>query len=223
VLLFIGGEHDPEVLAAVATLGPKRAVLLDARDLSRRGWILSTGRPSEGWIVAAGRPLAISDLTGVVVRRLGVYPAELPHVQEQDRGYAASEMTALLLWWLHALPVRVMNRPGAGMLCGPGWRPAQWRAQAARLGYPVARCSRNSRAADPLPSRETEIVVAGGTVIGDPPAELAGCALSLARAANADLLHAAFDSSGRFLGAHPMPALSPAVLDAIASYIGLPA
>lgn len=222
MLLFVGGARDAETRAAVAMLGPKRAALLDARDLSYRGWNLPTDRPAEGRIVAGSRPLSVSDLTGVVVRRLAVYPQELPHVQEQDRDYVAAEMTALLMWWLYALPIPVINRPRSGMLCGPGWRPPQWRAEAARLGYPLAPYQ-NSTAPDVLPPAEAEVTVVGGAVMGNPPGELAGRAVSLARAANVTLLHASFDGAGRLIGAHPMAALSPAVLDAIASYIGLPA
>lgn len=223
MLLIVGGARDPEALAAVSALGPDRAVLSDATDLSRPGWNLHADRPAEGNIVAGGRPLSVSRLTGVLVRRLAVYPQELAHVHEADRDYVASEMTALLTWWLHAVPIPVVNRPAAGVLCGPGWRLEQWRAQAARMGYPVVDSIRSARPAESLPTTKTEVVVVGDNAAGHPPAHLADRVIALARAGNAPMLSASFGEEDLFLGAHPMPRLAPNVLAALTKHIRLSA
>ena len=221
MLLIVGGAHDVEVLAAVSTLGPGRAVVLDAADLSRPGWSLSIDAPHQGRIVAGGESMAVAKLTGVLIRRLAIYQQELQHVQPSDREYVASEMTALLHWWLSVLPLPVLNRPGAGLLCGPGWRPEYWRSLAVRLGYPVVAAIRNTRPPELLPPAKTEVIVVGEAVAGDPPGDLAVRALALARAGNAQLLSASFSEDGLFLGAHSMPRLTPEVLAAVAHYMKL--
>ena len=226
MLLIVGGAHDTDARSAVAwlelKLGPRRAALLDAVDLSRPGWRLFTNDPGGGAIVASRRVISVREVTAVLVRRMAVYPQELGHVHADDRAYVASEMTALLAWWLRVVPAPVLNRPGGGaMLCGPGWRPERWRALASRLGFPVVHLRREISRPTLLPTVVTELVSVGEVIVGEAPRSLADCLLALARTAKVALLYAAFDQSGTLVTAHTFPPLSEDLLEAVAQYAGL--
>ncbi len=224
MLLIVGGERDGEAQAAVGLLGHDRALLLHARDLSAPGWDQPVDRPADGWLVASGRRIRSEQLTGVLVRRMAVYPQELDHVHADDREYVATELTALLTWWLHSVPVPVVNRPAAGCLCGPGWRPEQWRALAARLGHPVAASTIAVRGADPCPIVRTEVVTIGDAVVdGEAAPRLAERTLALARAADSAVLCAQFGEDDALVNAHCMPRLTPHVLRAIERHVALQA
>ncbi len=226
MLLIVGGKHDAEALSAVARLGlqqgPRQVALLDAEDLSLPGWQLNTNDPGGGFIVAGGSVVSVHDLTAILVRRLIVYPEELAHVHADDRAYVASEMTALLAWWLRVVPVPVLNRPHGAVLCGPGWRPEQWRALANRLGFQVVRLRRNVREPAVLPVAATEAVLIGDVVVGEVPMKARECLVALAKEAKIDLLYAAFDEEGALLTTHTMPRLSRELTDAIARYARQP-
>jgi hypothetical protein len=214
LLLVIAGAGDREAHAAVAALGTERAILLDPRDLSRPGWLLRPGR-QDGHIIACGRRIGVESISGVLTRRAAIYPEELTHVAEPDRHYVAAEMTALLIWWLGTLPAEVLNRPGCGTICGPGWRVERWLARAAALGIPVA--------SEPAPVA-AEAVIIGDAVIGAVSGILAEHMRELVRAAAAPLLWAAFDDagpSGKLIAVHSFPPLTTDVLFAIGRYVGL--
>lgn len=225
MLLIVGGGNDTEARSAVAHLnarpGPQRAALLDAADLSRQGWRLLAKDPRGGSIVADGKVLPVSDLTGVLVRRLAVYPEELHHVHADDRAYVASEMTALLAWWLRVVAVPVLNRPAGGILCGPARRPEQWRIAARDLGFPVVRLRRESTRPPILPAIQTEIVAVGEEIVGEAPQAQADCVLALSREANVALLYAGFDELGALVMAHPLPRLSVEVIEAVERHVEL--
>jgi hypothetical protein len=225
MLLIIGGGNDAEARSAVAHLnarpGPRRAALLDAADLSSEGWRLLAKDPRGGSIVADGEVLPVCDVTGVLVRRLAVYPEELQHVHADDRAYVASEMTALLAWWLRVVPVPVLNRPAGGVLCGPGWRPEQFRVGARSLGFPVARLRRETIQLPILPAIHTEIVAVGDEIIGEAPKAQENCVLALSREAEVALLYAGFDEFGALVLVHPLPRLSVEVVEAVERHVAL--
>jgi hypothetical protein len=225
MLLIVGGSNDAEARSAVAHLnrrpGPQRAALLDAADLSHPGWRLLAKDPHRGSIVAEGKVLPVSDLTGVLVRRLAVYPEELHHVHADDRAYVASEMTALLAWWLRVVPVPVLNRPASGMLCGPARRPEQWRVAARGLGFSVAPLRREATRPPILPAIHTEIVAVGEEIVGEAPQAQADCVLALSRDANVALLYAGFDEFGALVIAHALPRLSVEVIEAVERHVEL--
>ena len=223
MLLIVGGAHDAEARSVVARLGPRQAAMLDAADLSHPGWRLSTGDPEGGVVVAGGRMVPVADVTAVLVRRLAVYPQELGHVHPDDRAYVATEMTALLAWWLRVVPMPVLNRPGGAALCGPGWRPEQWRALASRLGFPVVHLRRETSEPAVLPTAATEVVSVGEVIVGEARHPMVECLVALARAAKVALLYGAFDKDGALVTAHTLPQLSEELLGAVMQYAALEA
>ena len=225
MLLIIGGSNDAEARSAVAQLnarpGPRRAALLDAIDLSRQGWRLLAKDPRGGSLVAEGKVLPVGDVTGVLVRRLAVYPEELQHVHEDDRAYVASEMTALLAWWLRVVPVPVLNRPAGGVLCGPARRPEQWRVAARALGFPATRLRREATRPPILPAIHAEIVAVGEEIVGEASQAQTDCVLALSREANVALLCAGFDEFGALAVAHALPRLSVELVEAVERHVEL--
>jgi hypothetical protein len=226
MFLIVAGTHDADAHSAVTRLelklGPQQAAILDALDLSRPGWRLFTSDPGGGTIVASGRVVPVRDVTAILVRRMAVYFQELTHVHADDRAYVASEMTALLAWWLRVVPVPVLNRPGSGpMLCGPGWPPERWRALASRLGFPVVHLRREINKPALMPAVVKEVVSVGKMIVGEAPRSLADCLLALARAADVALLYGGFDQNGALVSAHTFPRLSEDLLDAVVHYAGL--
>jgi hypothetical protein len=216
LILIVGSEYDGEIDRFLARVGPDRAIRLNARDLSAPGWRLSPEEPGYGLIVASGNLIEEGRLSGVLVRRLAVYQQELTHIDEEDRAYAASELTALLAGWLASISVPVINRPAQGVLCGPFARTEQWLALGAHIGLPVAPQIHTRKLRPPLPPPHVQVTVVDDIPIGVAPASLADSALVLARTAGAMLLHAEFDPSGRLQGANSFPTLDDAVVDTIA-------
>ena len=219
MLIAVGGAHDAQIDRLIDRLGPDRAARMAVKDLSSPGWRLGSDRPGEGVVVAGGRAIPVSQVTGVLVRRLAVYPHELTDVHEADRAYAAAELTALLMWWLTVLPAPVMNRPAKGVLCGPFGRPEPWLALGAELGLAVVSETRTRDLRPAPPAPRWTISVVGDTVIGAAPRNLGALAVRLAQGAGASVLRAAFDAAGRLMAADSFPPLDEPVIDAIAARV----
>src|SRR5262245_50641677 len=118
------------------------AALLTCADLSRPGWRYVGGSVS-GQAVINGQLISTREIDAVITRIPAVGEAELVHVHEDDRRYAAAEMQAFLLAWLMSLECPVLNRPTPSNLGGPSWSVAQWVRRARRLGLaarPVRQC-----------------------------------------------------------------------------------
>ena len=122
MIAVLGSELDEAALSLVDAWSRAGAVLISARDLCTRGWVFHANSGDDGSFVAAGvrRPVAI--LSGVLVRRPAVAAEELRWIAAEDRQYVAAEINAFLVAWLAALPCRVLNRPTATSLSGPGGR-----------------------------------------------------------------------------------------------------
>ena len=223
MLIVVGGARDAQIDRLIRRLGPDRAVRMDVTDLSATGWRLGTDDRGDGVVVAGGRPLPVAQVSGVLVRRLAIYPQELTHVHEDDRAYVAAELTAMLMWWLTVLEVPVLNRPARGVLCGPFGRPEPWLALGAQLSLAVVSeiRTRDLRPA-PAPPHWTVSLV-GDAAIGAAPRNVIAAARRLARGAGATVLQAGFDAEGRLTAADSFPPLDEPVIDAVAARVWKPA
>jgi hypothetical protein len=85
-----------------------------------------------------GRVLDGARVRGVLNRFTTVYTDHWRRLGSQDATYAEAEIHAALLAWLDSLGDVVTNPPTPYWLGGPYLRPQVWRAQAARVGIPVA-------------------------------------------------------------------------------------
>jgi hypothetical protein len=143
-----------------------------------------------------------------------VNPSELETIRIADRFYVAAEMTAFLIAFLSALPVRVLNRPCPGSISGPPWRPEQWIRAAALAGIPVMPARRSLRLASSNPPQTeaaAEVTVVGDHVIGSVDARLADWSCKLAREAGVGMLAAGFARHGGsyvLSGVNPSPELN---------------
>jgi hypothetical protein len=148
VIVVIASRWDAVARKLVAGWSPHDARVLTAEDLARPGWCVAPGSPAAARAVVEGKVVAPDAITGVLTRIPAIAPRELPMLAEDDRAYAATEMTAFLVHWLSGLRCPVLNRPSPPSLCGPSWRSEQWTLVGARLGLAVEARVRRTPAFD---------------------------------------------------------------------------
>jgi len=222
LILVLASRVDGAAGELVAAFPRDSARLLTCRDLSRRGWRLSTSSPTQDRIVAAGRRVEASRVDGVVTLLPCVFPAELVHIVPADREYVAAEMTATLLYWLSGLRCAVLNRPTSGSLSGPAWRAERWCRVAREHGFAVRSPRRTTRSVAAYAGALRTLTVVGSRVIGSDLAALHGRAVAMTTALGIDLLQLYFTLAPgppAFLTASPIPDMSsPIVRSAIVDY-----
>ena len=184
MIAVLGSELDEAALSLVDAWSRAGAVLLSARDLCTRGWVFHANSADDGSFVAGGVRRPVAMLRGVVVRRPAVAAEELRWIAAEDRQYVAAEINAFLVAWLSALPCRVLNRPTATSLSGPGWSQIYWQVAAARAG--LLWSDRDG------PDGIQEIVFCGGLYHGAASERQQHTALKLSALSGADLLGVQF-------------------------------
>jgi hypothetical protein len=155
-----------------------------------------------------------------------------------DRDYAAAELRALVLAWLHSLGSRVLNAIDGDGLGGPSWTVTRWLREGARSGLPtwpviMATSARNVPGwrGSPYDARRsvhlqpaagtTTVLVVGRRGYTELPDPLRQGALELARRSCCRVLEVAFgwhEDRWLMVSADPVPALrTQAHLDAVAA------
>jgi hypothetical protein len=232
MIVVVASPSDPGVSALMARRSPVPVRRLTAADLSRPGWRVG---PGDSRAVIDGEVVAVSAITGVLVRIPAVLGNDLPSMRGVDRQYAATEMTAFLVHWLSSLTCPVLNPPRGSALCAPSWRTERWLLTAASLGLEVVARSHVTPRFDPRPSppageRGTgrglvAVSVIGGQCPGSPDPQHADAARKLARLAGVEMLVAVFDEQDRFVDAHPwVNPHEPGIVDAVLGFLaGVPA
>jgi|GEM_PF-6189794 len=134
-IVIVGSGADATLDKAASALG-SGAVVMRPADLSRPGWCLDPHQPLDGTVVAGRQAIANRDVEYVVVTLPQIRPAELVWFEnEDDRYYAAAEMTALLRYWLSAFPAKaVVGAPTGPGLAGASLQPSQWRGVLSAAG-----------------------------------------------------------------------------------------
>jgi hypothetical protein len=210
MLVVLAYRHDTAASALVERwrAAGERAALLTCADFARRGWVYVAGNPAAGSADIDGQVIATSEIRAVVIRMPAVGEAELGHLHQDDRSYAASEIQALLLAWLSSLQCPVLNRPSPSNLGGPWLSLAQWVQRARRLGIrarPVSERVVFAPDAPPVIERRVDgnsipvdvvgdrAFLAGGRESGATEVALADAAVSLARDAGVELLRVYFE------------------------------
>jgi hypothetical protein len=227
VIVIFASPYDGGASRLAESWASHGAAVLTHRDLSRPGWRHFLPRRHVADAVVDGRHVAVSEISGVLIRWPAVFEQELVEIVQAERTYVASEMTAFLRSWLTQLECPVVNRPSAGSLVGPSWRPERWVHIAARLGIPVRTVRRRVAFVDAVEQRNdhgehASVTVVGERCIGPVHPELAAHARRLAQAAGATLLAVHFstpDAAGSLLSADPMPEIDDEVGDAILDHL----
>jgi hypothetical protein len=211
MLVVLAYKYDAAARALVERwrAAGERAALLTCADFARPGWRYAAGNPAAGTADIDGQVIATSEIRAVVTRMPAVGEAELGHLHQDDRSYAASEIQAFLLAWLSSLECPVLNRPSPSNLAGPWWTLAQWVQRARRLGLaarPVTQ--RVVFVADGAPEAKRRVdgnsipvdvvgeraFLAGGCEPRERDAALVRAAVALARDAEVELLRVYFEA-----------------------------
>lgn len=192
----------------------ERVVVVRPADLSVRGWSWEAHAPGRACLVLPGHgEVPASALDGVLTRLHRVTPRDLGHMDAEDREYVADEMTAFLAALLATLPVPVINAPSAASLCGPAWTHHHWMRAADAAGLTVC--------PHPAAGEHDQVAVLDGAVVGGADgtstAPRAEAARTLQGVAGVRLLSVGFCHChpDGVTGASPLPALTPAVGEAI--------
>ena len=198
MLVVLARTSDSAAQKLVDCWRANGAALLSPQDLSVQGWRY-TADPKLDTAVVQGRVVPVVGIEGLLSRLAGVLEEDLNQIVVADRAYVAAEMNAFLLAWLSRLPCRVLNRPTATSLCGPGMRREQWIALAGRIGIPV-RPFRRRTAMTHDPTREARdpsdmvVTVLGDRCLGTVDTLRAADAKRVARAAGVELLTVYFSA-----------------------------
>jgi hypothetical protein len=165
--------------------------------------------------LANGDRLSTAATAGVLNRLASLPAAWYRRYGGPDRDYAAQEMHAFYLSWLHAMPGPVLNPPTPQGLCGNWRHVSAWRALGAQAGLPVRPYTLTSSDAPdaPMPWPCAQVHVVGTRVID--PAGIAdrhrAACLRLAAAAGSPLIGIAFaanaDGQWDMTGASVLPDL----------------
>jgi hypothetical protein len=170
--------------------------------------------------LADGRTLDGAAVRGTL-NRLFVAPTSAVSLS-LDAAYAAQELQAFFLSWLHSLPGPMLNPPAPQGLCGR-WRPlSEWVQLAAGSGLPTAPFYRSSHeiAAPPAAGERlvplgtpvcTVLTVDGAALGAAAPTAITAACLRLAEAVRTPLLGIDFAAGAAgpwtFAGATPSPDL----------------
>ncbi len=191
MILIIASELNTVAQDAAAEWPGGPAIVLTPRDLCTRGWRIDLGAFDESQIVPGGSIYPVRDVMGVVTLLPYVMDYELFAIEEPERKYAASEITAFLFYFLSRLECPVLNRPTAHCLTGPSWRPEQWNVACRRAGI-HAKPLRRQQALQPTTGKvvnvSTCISVVGSKCVGETRAAFRSSAMELARLARVDFL-----------------------------------
>lgn len=243
MILVLCEETDVSAMWAADALWQRglSPTLLTGLDLaSVHGWRHTVGPDGAATFemrLGDGRTLHSEQVSGVLNWLAFLPSAWLSRVGGPDRDYAAQEMQAFYLSWLHALPGPMLNRPTPQGLCGNMRHPSAWIALAANAGLPV-RPFRQTSEDDPVNPWQPRldplgraVLVVGNSVIGPEPLvqpHRSAC-LRLAHDAGCALVGIDFavGSDGEWVvtGACPSPDLTQggeALANALAEALGKP-
>jgi hypothetical protein len=136
VLIVLGSRYDPAAGRMVELL--PGAALCAAEDLTRRGWAWHCGGIGHNRWVVGGVAVDDDDVTGVLVRRSGVFAEELVGTHHDDREYLAAEATAFLAFVLTQTKACVINPVRDGAIGEEAVRLEHWLPIVEDLGITAA-------------------------------------------------------------------------------------
>jgi len=211
LLLLVARDDDP-IVAALERHAGRRVLHARPEDLAHEGWRYVGNRPDLACAFAGGRMVAASEFAAVLCRVAAVVSSDLPHLDPEDRHYAAAEITAFLHAWLLQFRGMRCNEPTWMSLSGPAWHPLQMADIVARLGIPFTAANGD---------REATAVIAGSKVFATHDPVLIDYSKRIARECWSNLLAIRFvrDRGWKFRSVESNPAIDAAqaraLLDAL--------
>jgi hypothetical protein len=177
--------------------------------------------------LSGGRRIDVRQLRGTLNRATQVDFPQVRCAMTSERGYVRSEMEAMMLAWLGALPAPVFNPAHPSGWAGAECHPFDWalRAQAAGFLTSAHRCGYRGLEFPSIQGRHTTShIIFGRRSFPALPREMEQAAVRLAESSGVPLLGItlAWQEDGQvlFVGATPLPDLrtgGDAFLDALAA------
>lgn len=158
--------------------------LLTVKDMMTEGWQLHSHRFEDSFFVANGKQRAVNEIDGVINLLPFIYEKELIQIKEDDRPYVASELTAMMTYFLTKLPCKTINRPNAESLIGASAMYHQWKPLATKLGIPIQNAVEKATTAS--------IFLAGGALLNEQQIPYEDKVIILANQLNASCLELRF-------------------------------
>jgi hypothetical protein len=227
MIVVFAREHDEDAKQIVRGWKDHGAMLMLPRDLSSAGWSCTSSEPSASTFVIAGQTYPATAIIGWLTRHPAIFPVDLPHIAESDRGFVASEMNAFLVYWLSTLCCPVLNRPTPRTLAGPGWDLEHWVHNASKLGIQTQNLERSIKVSvsNPTPNdpSDFDLVVIGERCFGEANSSLSEKVVALASLANVGFVGFGFKAAAgehRLIRVEPFPKLhNPAIERAVLAYL----
>lgn len=126
MLLVVASELDVAAAQAARIWPEARVAVMTPRDLCRAGIAIVVDAFHDGEVVVEGKVEPVGGIEAAISLLRSVPQYELWEIDDGDRPYVASELTAFLFYFLSRLKCPVLNRPSAHLLSGPSWGPLQW-------------------------------------------------------------------------------------------------
>jgi hypothetical protein len=196
MFIILASELDAVAHDVAARWPGGLAKLMTPRDLCTEGWRIHLEAFEESYCVVDGTAYPISCVQGVLTLLPYVRENELFTIEDTERRYVGSEVSAFLYYFLSRIRCPVLNRPTAHCLTGPSWRAAQWifaLHQAGIISGTTTIAPQFSSSVNGQPGSHMHVSIVGGRRLGEAdPVCLAGIS-RLARLANVDFLSVRMD------------------------------
>lgn len=213
MIIVLGSRFDPAARQMLDQI--PGSSLCSAEDLTRPGWSWGFGGVRPGRWVVDGVVVDDEAVTGVFVRRSGIFADELLSTHPDDRDYLAAEASAFLAFVLARTRAVVVNPVRDGAMGEEAIRLEQWLPIANDVGLVPATLEISSTPNQIFTASDRIVEVVGEQVFSDFDSPLGP--LLIALAARLDLPFATFvmDSDDRLRTLSSMSVPGPAALPAV--------
>ena len=165
MIIVLGSRFDPAARQMLDQI--PGSSLCSAEDLTRPGWSWRFGGEHPGTWVVDGAVVDDEAVTGVLVRRSGIFAEELSGTHPDDRDYLAAEASAFLAFVLARTHAVVVNPVREGAMGEEAIRLEHWLPIAMDVGLLPAPLELSSASGRVSTASDQVVEVVGEELFGD--------------------------------------------------------